>query len=370
MAMDRKGNEKKKGIGRMFLLGFLVIGLLLMGGILFLLPVNREDRERITYCNVDGTDLAMFVSSTDAQKPVLLFLGGGPGIPEYFLEKQYPTGLEELFTVCYMEYRGNSLSYAPGQNAQEFTTERYLKDVEQVTDYLCHIYHKDRIYLMGHSFGTYIGLLSAKRNPDKYIAYISMAQNTDQQQSEYLGYDYMLEQYQSEHNDKMEKEMLSYRIRESEEEYNRYFISPLRDKAMHALGVGTARTMHSVMKGIFYPSLVCRAYTLPERINIWRGKLSTRNAPVVADGIHFNAFREVPSLEIPIYFFTGVYDYTCNHDLQVQYYEQVKAPKKELFLFEHSAHSPIFEEPKQAREYLQAILQDNGDAVTKESVSQ
>ncbi len=64
-----------------------------------------------THVDINGTSLGMFVTAKDSTKPVLLVLGGGPGIPEYLLEQMYPTDLKENFVVCYLEYRGTSLSY-------------------------------------------------------------------------------------------------------------------------------------------------------------------------------------------------------------------------------------------------------------------
>lgn len=79
--------------------------------------------------------------------------------------------------------------------------------------------------------------------------------------------------------------------------------------------------------------------------------------PVVKDSTHFNVFREVPSLQIPIYFFAGKYDYTCSFDLQCEYYEQIDAPIKEFYVFNDSAHSPIFEEPEVAAKLFDKILE-------------
>lgn len=117
---------------------------------------------------------------------------------------------------------------------------------------------------------------------------------------------------------------------------------------MHDLGVGTTRDMRSVMSGIFFPSLRCTVYTPMERINIWRGKMFAKNTTVVTDSMHFNAFEQVPSLKVPIYFFAGAYDYTCLYSLQKEYYAQIQAPLKGFYTFENSAHSPLFEEPDKA----------------------
>lgn len=114
--------------------------------------------------------------------------------------------------------------------------------------------------------------------------------------------------------------------------------------------------MSSVISGIFLPSLRCKDYTWKERINIWKGKIVSMQFPVVEDSMQFNVFEEVPSLEIPIYFFAGQFDYTCCYSLQKEYFEQIDAPEKRFYSFADSAHSPILEEPEEAKENLQEIL--------------
>ena len=152
----------------------------------------------------------------------------------------------------------------------------------------------------------------------------------------------------------------NYPILNDDSAYKSYFNSPLRDTAMHRLGVGTMHNMNSVITGLFFPSLRCPVYTPFERINIWRGKAFTKTTPVVTDVAGFNAFLKVPALEIPIYFLAGIDDYTCCYSLQRQYYDQIQAPVKAFYTFYNSAHSPLFEEPEKAgriygRMYLPAI---------------
>ena len=60
-------------------------------------------------------------------------------------------------------------------------------------------------------------------------------------------------------------------------------------------------------------------------------------------------------MTIPVYFFEGIYDYTCSYTLAKAYFEQLKAPVKGFYTFEQSAHSPLFEEP----EKMQNILQED-----------
>lgn len=301
----------------------------------------------------DDGELAIMLLSDNVENPVLLICGGGPGIPQYLLESSYPSPLPEEFTVCYWDYRGTGASYRSGVAAEAMTTERYVKDAAAVTDYLSRRFSNDRIFIMGHSFGTYIALKTVQAYPEKYQCYLAMSQIVDQPESEYLAFDYMAEQYEKSGNAKMAARFRQYDIRASREDYDEYFFSGLRDKAMHDLGVGTARNMHSVISGIFLPSLRCTAYTQAERINIWKSKALSKAFPVTRDAIgNFNAFAEIPKVEIPIFFLVGKYDYTCCASLQQKYYETVEAPQKELYVFENSAHSPIYEEFDEGKRVL------------------
>ena len=147
-----------------------------------------------TWIEIDGAKIGMIITGENVNKPVLLVCGGGPGIPEYLLESMDKSVLTKHFVVAFFDYRGTGLSYSE-VNPDEMTTERYLADVDEVTNYLLKRFNKERIYLAGHSFGSYVALNAAKNHPEKYEAYLAISQATRQKESEYIAYDYMLEEY-------------------------------------------------------------------------------------------------------------------------------------------------------------------------------
>ena len=120
--------------------------------------------------------------------PVLLFVHGGPGMPEYWLTQRYPTDLEDYFTVVWWEQRGAGLSYNPDIPPETMTAEQFVSDTLEVTNYLRQRFGKEKIYLMAHSWGSYIGIQAAAREPELYYAYIGMGQISYQIQSEQLAY--------------------------------------------------------------------------------------------------------------------------------------------------------------------------------------
>jgi pimeloyl-ACP methyl ester carboxylesterase len=201
---------------------------------------------------------------------------------------------------------------------------------------------------MAHSWGTFLGIQAAAQAPELYHVYIGVAQVSHQQESEKMAYQYMLSQYKANGNQAKLRKM---------KDYSAYLMNlPLRDETMHDLGIGTMHNMRSVFTGIFLPVMQCRAYTLAEKINIWRGKAALNNITDLRRQMNeTDMIRKVPKLKIPVYFFSGVYDYTVSYILAESYFKQLQAPVKGFYLFRESAHSPIFEEPEKA---IRIMLED------------
>jgi|GEM_PF-1155186 len=49
--------------------------------------------------DINGVRQGMVIRGHDVTNPVLLVVHGGPGMPDYFLTRDYPTDIEDLFTV-------------------------------------------------------------------------------------------------------------------------------------------------------------------------------------------------------------------------------------------------------------------------------
>jgi pimeloyl-ACP methyl ester carboxylesterase len=121
---------------------------------------------------------------------------------------------------------------------------------------------------------------------------------------------------------------------------------------MHSLGIGTTHDMRSIVSGIFLPSLAFREYSLMDKLNLWRAKARNGVSVLWATSLHTDLSQQVTELDLPVYFFEGIYDYTCSYALAKDYFEKLKAPVKGFYTFEQSAHSPIFEEPARSLKIL------------------
>ncbi len=271
-------------------------------------------------------------------------------MPEYFLTEKYPTGLEDYFTLVWWEQRGSGISYNANIPPETMTTEQMIADTLAVTNYLRSRFHQDKIFLMGHSGGSFIGIQAAAQAPELYEAYIGQAQMSNQLQSEKLAYDYMLQQFKANGNSQMVRSLEAAPVTLEGGTPTAY--RALRDQAMHSLGIGTTHDMHSVITGIFLPSWQSRDYTFTEKVNLWRGKAQAGISVLWDTMIETDLSQQATEFQIPIYFFSGVYDYTCNYSLARDYFEKIKAPVKGFYSFEQSAHSPVFEEPQKVQQIM------------------
>jgi pimeloyl-ACP methyl ester carboxylesterase len=303
------------------------------------------------HVNINGVEQGMFITGKDKTKPVLLFLHGGPGMPEFALAQGYPTVLEDHFVVCWWEQRGSGLSFNTDIPPSTLTQEQLVADTIAVTNYLRSRFAQDKIYLMAHSGGTFFGIQAAARAPELYHAYIGIAQISRQLDSEKLAYTYMIEQFRAAGNSTMVQKLAKIPLSEMQTMPAAY--RALRDDAMHSLGIGTTHKMMSVVSGIFMPIMLSPVYTLREKINIWRGKWSAASTNMWNELLTTDLAEKVPELDIPVYFISGVYDYTVSYALTKDYFVKLNAPIKGFYSFHHSAHSPLFEEPEKFGQTLQ-----------------
>lgn len=296
------------------------------------------------FLDINGVKLGLIIKGKNISNPVLLYLHGG--MPDYFLSQKYPTGLDEVFTVVWLEQRGSGLSYNQNTQISDVNIANIILDIKEVTNYLKVRFSQKKIYLMGHSGGTYLGIKVIDKYPELFTAYIGIAQISNQKLSEKIAYNYILEQYKSRENrKKIVRILISNPVMMNEELPIEYI--KIRDYAMHDLGVGTIHEMKNILTGIFLPSLFFKEYQVNEKINLWRGKARSGISVLWNEIISHDLTTENITFKIPIYFFHGIYDYTCSYELSKEYFNNIIAPRKAFFSFTQSSHSPIFEEPEE-----------------------
>lgn len=336
----------------------LVIGLIII--LLILSPGNpkqfldkngnklKNSISEKVFLDINGYKHGMFIKGKNLDNPIILFLHGG--MPVYFLTEKYPTHLEDNFTIVWWEQRNCGISYNPKSTQNITTLDQLVDDTFVLTKYLLERFKKKKLYLMGHSGGTFLGVYVVDKAPELYAAYIGIAQMSNQFLSEKIAYEYMLKRYEKMKNQKMADYFQSISFNNQNKIPEKYI--KMRDAAMHELGVGTMRNMKNIVTDLFLPSLNFSEYTLSEKFYFWYGKSKSGISQNWKEMIRTNLMEAKVDFKIPVYLFHGIYDYTCSYELAKEYFIKINAPIKGFYTFDQSAHSPLFEEPEKMNNIL------------------
>jgi pimeloyl-ACP methyl ester carboxylesterase len=303
------------------------------------------------WATINGVRQGMVIQTTDLRRPVLLDVHGGPGMPDWFLTERYPTRLHEACTVVWWDQRGTALSYSPRIPRSSMTIEQLVADTVAVARHLAARFDQPAVYVLGHSWGSFLAVRAVQRAPDAFAAYVGTGQMVHQHESEVLTYEFMLRAFHARGDRRMVRRLEATPVTMGDPlpaAYTRL----LRDQAMHALGTGTTHDMHSLAKDLVLPSLCFRGYTPRERLALWRGRSFSRGFHLWDEAFDVDLRTTVPRLEVPVHLFEGVFDRTCDQGLAKDWLARLDAPAKGYYSFLRSAHSPVMEEPDRALELL------------------
>jgi pimeloyl-ACP methyl ester carboxylesterase len=139
-----------------------------------------------------GQEQWILIRGMDIVKPIILFLHGGPGTANMSLLRKYTDELEQHFIVVTWDRRGGGKSYQAINPHSSMTIDRFVLDTGELTQLLCHRFNQNKIFLVGHSWGSLIGILSIQKYPDLYHAYIGIGQLANMQENEQISYDWTL----------------------------------------------------------------------------------------------------------------------------------------------------------------------------------
>lgn len=283
----------------------------------------------------------ILIRGYDQTKPVLLFVHGGPGSPEMPLMTNNDA-LEKRFVVVNWDQRGAGKSYDPAVFNASFTLGTFVEDAAALSRLLARRFHQPNIYLMGHSWGTLLGVQTVQKYPELFRAYLGIGQVANQLQGEQLSYDWVLQQA-NEHRNQPQIDLLT-RYGRPPYASSQTWLDYLLPQRNMVTQYGGAMHTGSLNKLLLGKLLLSKEYTLRDKINYLIGALASleRLWPVV---VRTDLNQTAPRLNVPVYIFQGVHDYQTPYAVAKAYFDRLQAPRKQFFTFEQSAHGPNLEEP-------------------------
>ena len=300
--------------------------------------------ERLEQVRIGGIDQWVSIRGSDRRNPVLLMLHGGPGWVSMPTSWYFQRGWEEYFTVVQWDQRGAGKTYAandPARVAPTMTRERMVADALEMVDWLRHEFGKDRIFVLGHSWGSYLGLEVARQRPEWLHAYIGVGQISDAPESERRGWAWTLQQARQDGNAQAIADL------ESIAPYARGSAPvPLPDLFKQRRWLNYYGGMvHNRRGGDAEAAALSLSpeYTDADVAAVWQGNDYSMQH-LLSDVLTLD-MTTVHALETPLFLFLGRHDYNVNSALAADWFDTVKAPRKQLVWFEQSAHEVMNEEP-------------------------
>jgi pimeloyl-ACP methyl ester carboxylesterase len=290
---------------------------------------------------IGGSDQYIYVRSDNTDNPIVLFLHGGPGTSQLTLNKKNTRDLEKYFILVDWDQRGAGKSFKAIREAEKMNMEQFVQDTRELTLYLLSRFKKERIILVGHSWGSVIGALTTAKYPDLYYCYVGIGQVAHMKEGEVASYQWTLEQAKA-RNDKQVVRMLQKIGRPPYDgNWQNKTITQRRYLAHYG---GECYASKKGLFGMVISSLLfSREYTLMDRINFFKGIFGSMKL-LWPQLLQVNLFNSVPEFKIPVFFMEGRYDQEAPSSIADKYFQFIKAPSKELIWFERSAHMPNSEE--------------------------
>jgi pimeloyl-ACP methyl ester carboxylesterase len=297
----------------------------------------------MTSVKMDGIDNWLVIRGRNVHNPILLFLHGGPGTPELPLLRHFNEPLEDQFVVVYWEQPGTCKSYSPDIPESALTVDRFVEYTKGVIDYLRDRFGQDKVFLVGHSWGSILAILTAERYPEIVYAAVGVGQIVSIVDSETVSYHQALNHALEEKNGKAIEELTalgdppSY-LRLKDNDYEGFMT-----KRKWAIHFGLA--LHGLSSYNNYERYYLEAteYTILDMFKYIKGRKFTARA-MAHDLIGVDLTTQADRLSVPVYFMMGKYDVISSTNLFETYFRRLTAPKKEIIWFENSAHFPLFEE--------------------------
>ncbi|WP_213591855.1 alpha/beta hydrolase [Paenibacillus sp. FSL W8-0186] len=284
---------------------------------------------------INGTGHELLIRGQDKSNPIVIFVHGGPAVSEIPYATKYQDLLEKDFTVVRYDQRASGKSYHFGEDYSNLSTDLLVEDLLILTDYISARLNQEKVILVGHSSGTYIGIQAAQQAPDKYEAYIGIGQVSSIVDSEWDSMNYVIDQAKQSGNttDVQYLQGLTEQVRNGTALVPRQYV--------HKYG-GAARLIDAeadMEHGLWFGP----EYNLLDRIRYNRGAAYSQGI-LIRQALAEPLPTIVTKLEIPVYFLMGQYDYMTSAKSAKAYFDQIEASSKEFIIYEQSAHYPQFEE--------------------------
>lgn len=314
---------------------------------------------------IRGTKQYLFIRGYQREKPLLLFLPGGPGESFVPLASEFSDQLEQDFIVVHIETGGvgKSDKYKEGP-----TLEQMVQDTTEVVNYLLLEFDRQALYLVGHSFGSILALKIASATPEKVLGVATVGQAVDWRAGNLITHEHLMSLARREGNDQAiaalsgiapslatttdGQPMIDFSAVKKQREWLEHFnIGNILQKHTAKVRWFTYLTSpnHTITEscGLAYIG-PCKWISNPRWWSQWKN--------VIPGVLGFNAMRDIPELEVPYVAIVGADDWITPKALTRKYYETVTAPQKRYIEIPGAQHYTFLDKPYEFQQAVHTLV--------------
>lgn len=314
--------------------------------------INRKVPEgginETAFVEINGTWQWINIYGKDLNNPVLLYLHGGPGTATSPYDYVFTRKWADAYTVVTWDQRNCGKSYDKKQNGTEFTYDMFMQDGKEMTEFLQMYFKKDKITILGHSWGTFFGANLVLNYPEYYEAYIGTGQIVNIDENEQA-----LTQAAKKwaKGDKEDKRLLS--DLDGSDEHKK-LIARQRIMEKYGYDMFAQGRDYSLAKAMFFNPY----YSLWEFVKYLR--YFSTGFKDYEKFLYSTEFKKFSlngrySYKVPYYNINGDRDYQTNWILAQEYFDLVEAPFKKMYIMKDMTHGLLESRSKEFSDIIHEI---------------
>ena len=314
-----------------------------------------------TKIELGGFPQKIHIRTEDETRPVLLFLHGGPGICNRHTIMQDHADLLDTFTVATWDQRGSGGSYK-GLDRSTLTISQLTDDAAELVEWLCSRFNKDKIFVIGGSWGSELGIWLAKRYPEHIAAFVGFGQVVNIDLNEKLSWEFAMAEAEKAGDTKAIAALnqVGPPVMGCYKGGNYAGMMKQRTVMMKYGGYSSSSEKRSYWDTLVKPMLLSGEFSPGDLYGLVAGhKIVLETMWPEIGQTDFN--KTCTEFDVPIYIFDGCLDNNTPASLVQGWYDKIQAPDKCLVWFENSGHNPMGDEgekfKKLLREKLTAVME-------------
>ena len=296
------------------------------------------------------------VKTMDEAHPVLLFLHGGPGVCNRHTIFADHSDLLDSFTIATWDQRGSGGSYK-GLDPSTLCIDRMVEDAKELIDWLCGRFHKDKIFVIGGSWGSELGTYLCSRHPERIAAFVGFGQVVDGALNETLSWEFCMEEAKKA-GDQKSIDILNRcgpPVMGVYKGGNYDGMMMQREVMMKYGGYSPDEKKRGYLSSTAIPMLISGEYSPADLWGLIKGhRIVLEKMWPECGRTNFN--KTCTSFQMPFYIFDGRLDQNTPSSLVENWYESIEAPDKCLVWFEKSGHNPMNDEGERFKKLLREKL--------------